>query len=107
MNIYEIPLQPSAQTLRIRLSGVYYNLTILWNNFNNTWTLDIADDAGNGILSGIPLVVGVNLLQQYDYLNFGGMLVANVDVTGFTDNSTNPTYENLGIDGHLYFVTTP
>jgi len=97
---YEIPLQPNAQKLRISLAGVYYNLTVLWNDFSSNWNADIADDSGQNIITGIPLVVGVDLLGQYGCLNFGGQLIASMD----TDESINPNYTNLGSTGHLYFV---
>jgi len=106
---YEIPLQPNAQTLRISLAGVYYNLTVLWNNLSLNWNVDIADDSFNNILTGVPLVVGSDLLQQYGYLNFGGQLIAYVDIDSSDndndiDNFESPSYDDLGQTGHLYFI---
>jgi Concanavalin A-like lectin/glucanases superfamily len=97
---YKIPLRPSPQILGITLAGVRYLLTVKWNDFNNSWTIDIADVNGNQILSGIPMVTGCDLLAQFKYLNFGGQLIAQ------TANNTDaiPTFANLGINGNLYFV---
>jgi hypothetical protein len=82
------------------MGGVQYQLTVRWNNVNQAWTLDIADVNGNPILDGIPIVTGVDLLEQFGYLNFGGQLIAQ------TDNDANavPTLANLGTGGNLYFV---
>jgi hypothetical protein len=49
-----------------------------------------ADASGNPIVSGIPMVTVLILLEQYGYLGFGFQFVAQ------TDNSpdTVPTYDN-------------
>jgi hypothetical protein len=97
-----IPLQPTNQTFTITLAGVQYQFTVTWNDANQAWTLDIADGTGaNPIVSGIPVVTGVDLLAPYAYLNFGGQLIAQ------TTNNTNavPTLANLGTSGNLYFIS--
>jgi hypothetical protein len=101
MSNNEIPLSPDNQIFSIDLAGVTYRLTVLWNTPAAVWVLDIADILDNPILQGIPLVTGVDLLSPYPYLNFGGKLIAQ------TDNVPDvpPTYNDLGITGHLYFVT--
>ena len=73
-----------------------------WNAQNGTWMLDINTPAGAPILNGIPLVANVDLLQQFGYLNLGGQLIVQ------TDGNANllPTYDNLGINSHLYFVVS-
>ena len=83
------------------MAGVVYNLTLKWNDAVQAWVMDIADSAGNNILSGIPLVTGEDLLAPFGYLNFGGQLIVQ------TDNSINdvPTFTNLGSSGNLFFVT--
>lgn len=98
-SVYEIPLTPAAQTFAITLAANSYVLTFKWNTVNVSWVMDIADVNNNPIISGIPLITGANLLEQYDYLEIGGALYCQ------TDNSplAVPTYENLGVNGHLYF----
>lgn len=97
---YEIPLQPTPQTLTVTLVGVQYQFTVKWNEPNLSWVLDIADSNSVAIVNGIPLVTGEDLLGQLGYLDIGGSLYAQ------TDNDTNavPTFVNLGTQGHLYFV---
>lgn len=103
-SIFQIPLQQTPQTLRINLGGVDYVLTLKFRNVDTGgWTVDIADSLGNPILQGIPLVTGANLLAQYKYLQFGGSLW--VQTTSNPDAV--PTFENLGSDGQLYWVTSP
>lgn len=100
--IYQIPLQQNPQQFTISLGGVSYQLTLQYRNVDQGgWTVDIADALGNPILSGVPLVTGTNLLAQYDYLNFGGALWVQTS----SDPDAVPTFENLGEDGNLYWVT--
>ncbi|MNU03634.1 hypothetical protein D3C72_2477290 [compost metagenome] len=63
--------------------------------------LDIATAARVPILTGIPVVTGLDLLAQYAYLGFGGMLIVQTD----HDADAVPTLGNIGIAGRLYFVT--
>lgn len=97
---YEIPLSAEPQTFDIPINGTTYGLTVRWNVPNATWVINIADASGNPIVSGIPMVTGADLLEQYGYLNFGFQLVAQ------TDNSPDsvPTYDNLGTTSHLYAI---
>jgi hypothetical protein len=101
MATFEIPLTPDSQTFTIALAGTSYRLTVRWSSAVGAWVLDIATLVGTPLLAGLPLVANVDLLAPYGYMNFGGQLIAQ------TDNASNepPTYENLGITSHLYFVT--
>lgn len=102
--IYEVPLSPSPQTFGITLGGVAYQLTLSWRDAAMSgWVLDIADQTGGSIISGIPLVTGCDLLGQYGYLGFTGGLTVQTD----HDPDAVPTFDNLGDASHLYFVTSP
>lgn len=98
---YEIPLSSQPRTFRIPIASTTYGFTVRWNVQNASWVIDIADASGNPIVSGIPMVTGADLLEQYGYLNFGFQLVAQ------TDNAPNvvPTFEALGTTSHLYAIT--
>jgi hypothetical protein len=104
MPIYKIPLTPVPQIFNIVLDGVHYTLNLHWNDAEisgKTWIIDILDaDTREPILNGIPLVTGCNLLEQYGYLGFNDVLEA------YTDGSLEPpSFDNLGSDGNLYFIT--
>lgn len=101
MKIVEIPVRPIDQTFRISLSGKTYSFRLMWNASFNAWILDIADSNSVSILSGIPLVTGLDLLSPYPYLEFGGALYVQSD----GDATEVPTQVTLGTQGHLYFVT--
>lgn len=97
---FEVPLSPTPQTFLLPLAGVTYRMTVRWNVPALCWQLDIADDQDRPILSSIPIVTGLDLLAQYRYLGIKGRLVVQTDY----DLYAVPTFENLGIAGHLYFL---
>ena len=87
MNAYEIPLTSSKnQTISVVLLNITYRFTLQWREAVQTWFLDIADDSGNPLVQGLALVLGSNLLHQYQYLGIGGGLVVTCD-TGTNFNS--------------------
>lgn len=103
MAVFEIPLSPQAQTFDITLGTKTYKLTVAWNDApSGGWVLDIADANDVPILTGIPLVTGANLLEQFDYLDLGGELQVQTDF----DLNAVPTFGNLGVTSHLYFITS-
>lgn len=99
MQGYEIPLTPDNQYFQVSLGGVNYSLRIVWRDVAG-WIMDVSDNAGNAILFGVPLVTGVDLLEQYPELGMPGALVV------VTDNEAPeyPTETNLGSFSHLIFV---
>jgi hypothetical protein len=101
MSIFEIPLSPASQQFLIALAGVQYQMSVTYRDSDlGGWFLDIADGGGNEIISGIPMVTGVDLLGQYAYLGIGGQLWVATD----GNPTAPPSYESLGVSSHLYFV---
>jgi hypothetical protein len=100
MALFTVPLASGPQTFTAQLGSNTYQLTLLYRNDpQGGWVLDIADTYGNGIVQGIPLVTGADLLAQYQYLGFDGSLY----VQTLSDPDAVPTFENLGTDGVLYW----
>ena len=106
--LVEIPLTASPQRFAISLSGVMYRLTFTYRDADLSvaggcgWVLDIADLADNPIVCGIPLVTGADLLAQYAYLNLNGVLFVYSDGDFFAP----PTFENIGDQSHLMWIST-
>jgi hypothetical protein len=100
MAVYEVPLSPQPQTLSVQFpNGATYQLRLLYEfTPDDCWGLDIADDQGNPIVSGIPLVTGTDLLAQYGYLNFGCKMFCTTD----GDRNAPPRFFNLGVTSHLW-----
>jgi hypothetical protein len=101
VNILEIPLSSKAQVFTIDLNGVEYKLSIIWNSVCQSWILDVRNTDDTDVLLGIPLVTGRDLLEQFKHLNLGGNLLVQTD----TDTDAVPTFNNLGTQGHLYYIT--
>lgn len=99
MQINEISLSPDNQQFRILLGDTTYTLRIIWRDTAG-WIMDVMDSGGAVLLSGVPLVTGVNLLQQYPQSGIDGELVVITDKGAPED----PTKDNLGIYSHLIFV---
>ena len=101
MNSYEITLIAQPQLLSVSLNGVTYQLSVYWSIPGQCWFLDIMDSSGNDIVTGIPMVTGVDLLGQSAYLGIGGALIMQCDGA---DPLASPTFANLGTVASLYFV---
>lgn len=97
---YVIPLQDENQDFDISLNGTTYHFIVKWNDFSNCWELYIEDSMQNSILSGVPLVTGCDLLEQYEYLGIGGALV----VQSTNNPDLVPSYSTLGSTGNLFFI---
>lgn len=105
----EIPTQPGRPfTERVSLLGVTYTLIFNWHIVQQCWVVDFYDEAGEiGILLGMPLVTGCDLLEQFGYMPLGAQTILTAMTIGpGLPPDTVPTFRNLGIDGHLY-TTTP
>ena len=100
MAAYEIPLSAKPENFSITLNNVSYNMRSRWSVPQSCWVIDIASTDDSPILQGVPLIPGVDLLGQFEYLGFGGALYAQVD----NDINAVPSFEGLGTTGHLYFV---
>jgi hypothetical protein len=108
--IYEIPLSPQAQRVRVDIGAATYTLTLRWNQFMAAWVMDIHDlnDIPLALrgLNGVPLVTGTDLLGQFRYLGIGGgvPMIAMTIGPGRSPDEV-PSYTDLGIDSHLFFET--
>lgn len=99
MSTNEIPLVSGPQTLKVKLNGTIYTLTIVYRGM---WVMDIADQSGNPLVCGLALVTGADLLAQFAYLGLGGAMRVASDGA---DQGAVPTYTNLGQKSHLYWIT--
>jgi hypothetical protein len=98
--IYEVPLTPAPQKFDVKLGGATYGFQVQYRDPSPGWVLDVFDANGVLLVACIPLVTGVDLLWPFAYLGFGGQLRVQTD----GDPDAVPTFENLGVKSHLYFV---
>ncbi|MFO3907585.1 hypothetical protein AAHD62_24225 [Enterobacter hormaechei] len=99
MKINEIPLSANNQTFRIALGAATFTLRVIWRDAAG-WIMDVMDSGGQPLLLGVPLVTGVNLLEQYPELGINGALMVKTN----EDAAEYPTKTNLGAGAQLYFV---
>lgn len=101
MSLFKIPVTNVPQVFQIALAGKEYTCTCKWNSAPEAgWILDFSDaENATPIVSNIPLVTGVNLLDGLDYLGFGGKFYVKTD----GDDFAVPTLQNLGVESFLYF----
>ena len=99
--LFEIPLPATPQRFKITLSGSDYWIALTFKNINDGgWVLAIENSSGEKLVSGIPLVTGIDLLGQYKYLGFNGGLRGQTTA----DPDAVPTFENMGAASKLYWV---
>lgn len=106
--VFEVPLVAATpQTLSVTVLGTTYGLSLVWNDQElqdgtaGTWEISIAASDGTPLVNSIPLVPGIDLLEQYGYLDFGFQLFAQSD----NDANAVPQWATLGVSDHLYVVT--
>ncbi|WP_118986730.1 phage baseplate plug family protein [Photorhabdus sp. CRCIA-P01] len=96
--VVEIPLSPKNQQFDIQLNGINYKMRLMWRDIAG-WILDIMTPDSEFIVTGLPLVFGADLLEQYRHLGFNGSLIFYGDI-----NQEKPFRNNLGKEDRLYFV---
>ncbi|WP_423854287.1 phage baseplate plug family protein [Acinetobacter guillouiae] len=87
---YEIPLNYGNQKFNIRLGSAQFKLQLIYRA--SQWYLDIFDTAENPLIAGLPMLVGDNLLAQYQHIIKGSLYVFNInedESQAFSDLSTN------------------
>lgn len=87
------PNQTFSSTIPIDNGSIKFNFFLRFNTESSCWVLDIADSSNNSLVSGINLVCGTNLLEQYSYLKIGSAYLVKTD-TSLTDDL--PTEYDLG-----------
>ncbi len=102
MDIFLIPLTNTPQEFNITLGQMDLIIICKWNDSVEAgWVIDILDDVTNlPIVCNIPLVTGVDLFEQFEYLGFNAKLIVYTD----GDENAVPTLENLGINSNLYYL---
>jgi hypothetical protein len=96
---YKIPLSNTPQKLSVELGGNTYKITTSYNTYDRIWYLYLYDSLG-ALLVTIPLVAGLNLLYQHQYLDIRGALAAVCDAHPLDS----PSLDDLGSDGNIYFI---
>lgn len=99
---FRIPLINEPQIFEISLSGREYRIISRWNPQMDAWQFCLSDAiTGEPLLTCLPLVTGVDLLEQFHHLGIPGKLFCFTE----GDRDAPPTLDNLGVQGLVYYAT--
>lgn len=106
--MYIVPLTPSPNqkfTCKIPIDNksITFNFFLRYNTEAGYWIMDIYDNKQNPIVVSVPLICGLNLLEQFSYLKIGSAYIVKVDNTLLTDK---PDDTNLGTNFILVWGDT-
>lgn len=92
-------------SMRLRLDGSDYNITLHWNARQERWYLSIADSENQPIVSSICVVCNVNFLRfvQHDVRSPPGSMIAY----DLTDDDAPPGLTELGEGGRVKLLYYP
>ena len=95
----EIPLNASPEQLfSITLAGENYDCRVTLNSRTGVWSISFSQQ-GVHILSGVSLLGGVDIFQQYDFP------VKNAYVVNLEQPAEDPSKTNLGTGARLFILT--
>jgi hypothetical protein len=97
---YEVPLIPAPQAFQIALSAIGYQFEVYWCWPAQCWMANLYDAHSQPLILGLPLTTGVDILGQFVYVGVPGRMVVQTDHNALVP----PTFANLGIQSHLYYV---
>lgn len=102
MAVQEFPLSPEAQRMQITLGTIEYIIRFYWcASLYPGWMIDLYALDETPLAMGVPLTAGEDVLQQLGYLGFDGQIRVATDDNPLVE----PTYDNLGTNGRVYFIT--
>ena len=95
----EIPLNSNPEQLfSISLNSQTFDVRVLYNHRADVWTMTFSIE-GSPVLSGVPLVSGVNILEQYD------IGISNLFLINVADAQANTSIDDLGTSSRLFVLT--
>lgn len=78
-------------------------IQLAYNEIAQYWVMTISDSNQNVLVSSLPLVTGLNLLQQFSYLEIGSLFIVNVSGV---EAPNYPNNTDLGTDFMLFWADT-
>ena len=98
-DFFSVPALPTPQSFGISLGGLDLNMNLAFKGAAG-WVMDVANNVGDTLLSGVPLVTGGNLLEQFEHLGIpGGLWVQTKNAPDAV-----PTFDNMGVESFLFYV---
>ena len=99
---YEIPLSAGAQKFSIKLGENTLQIRLVWREASGGgWFMDLFDNDGLNLITGIPLRCGQDVLEEHAHLGLGRMTVS---LDG--ENNRDPSYADMGSKIELYWMAS-
>ncbi|MTC35812.1 hypothetical protein GKR67_14465 [Providencia alcalifaciens] len=98
--LIEIPVTSKNQEMDVTLGDKAYHLKLTHNEFCG-WMLDVYTISRELMVGGIPLLSGINVLEQYRYLGFNGSLSLICE-----NDEMETSFHELGKGNKLYYLET-
>lgn len=102
MAILEIPVRSDipAYSFQITLEGTVFTLHFRFNTRLDRWVMDVNNVDDVRIVTGVPLLYGLPLLDRYKY---EGLPLGRFVISDETGEKRNPTRDGLGDDFKLLY----
>lgn len=75
----------SAFVEKVVLDGIPYQLRFWWNTTGEYWTMQMLNLSGTVLLSGIKIVLGIELISSFAWMGLPPGELYAVDTTGELD----------------------
>lgn len=95
------PNSTFSSIIPVNGKNVKFYFFLRYNSEAEYWVMDIMDSSRNPIISSIPLLTGINLLEQYEYLQIGKAYLVKTDDSLLADI---PDDTNLSTDFALLWL---
>lgn len=73
------PNQTFTSTIPVNDKKLKLRFFIRYNTEQKCWMMNLSNEEGNVLVSSIPLVCGLNSLEQQSYMNIGSAYVVKLD----------------------------
>lgn len=107
--MYIIPVSPSpnqtfTSTIPVDGAAIKLYFFLRYNTEQKCWMMSLKDEERKDLVNAIPLVCGLNILEQHSYLNIGSAQVVKLDPN---IQRNKPNEFDLGVNFALVWGDTP
>lgn len=100
--IYQLNLTNTADIyeFQVDIDNNTYIFAIRYNTRNGLWYCDLKNDTGEHIISGVPLLLGVNLFSRFAYSEAPQR---DFFIVNYNNQYIEMDYNNVGVDSFLQY----
>lgn len=87
------PNDTFSSTIPVNRKNTKFYFFLRYNEEAGYWVMDLSDENKEPVVSSVPLISGINILEQYEYLKIGKAYIIKTDNSLLADK---PDTTNLG-----------